>query len=93
MCTKAAAMRFTQHLPASVGTHALRRARSSPGCLFQKDIRHRVLADLLLEEAKVVVAPGVGFGTHGEGYVRLGLLSSEERLAEAVQRIGKLNLI
>ncbi|CAM4402284.1 aminotransferase [Paenibacillus endophyticus] len=49
-------------------------------------------ADLLLQEADVVVAPGVGFGTHGEGFVRLGLLTSEERLQEAVERIGKLNL-
>lgn len=50
------------------------------------------LADLILREAKVVVAPGLGFGEYGEGYVRVGLLSSEERLAEAVERIGKLNL-
>jgi aminotransferase len=50
------------------------------------------LADLLLQEAKVVVAPGVGFGGGGEGYVRLGLLSTEARLEEAVQRIGKLHL-
>lgn len=49
-------------------------------------------ADLLLQEADVVVAPGVGFGTHGEGYVRLGLLTNEARLKEAVERIGKLNL-
>jgi len=49
-------------------------------------------ADLLLEEAKVAVAPGVGFGNHGEGYVRVGLLSSEERMKEAAYRIGKLNL-
>lgn len=49
-------------------------------------------ADLLLEEAKVAVAPGVGFGDHGEGYVRVGLLSSEERMREAASRIGKLNL-
>lgn len=49
-------------------------------------------ADLLLEEAKVAVAPGVGFGDHGEGYVRVGLLSSEERMREAAYRIGKLNL-
>lgn len=49
-------------------------------------------ADLLLQEAHVVVAPGVGFGTHGEGFVRLGLLTDEERLQEAVERIGKLNL-
>ncbi|MEF7437346.1 pyridoxal phosphate-dependent aminotransferase [Paenibacillus lautus] len=49
-------------------------------------------ADLLLEEAKVAVAPGVGFGDHGEGYVRVGLLSSEERMREAAYRIGRLNL-
>ncbi|WP_419873692.1 pyridoxal phosphate-dependent aminotransferase [Candidatus Pristimantibacillus sp. PTI5] len=49
-------------------------------------------ADLLLQEADVVVAPGVGFGTHGEGFVRLGLLTGEARLQEAVERIGKLNL-
>jgi aminotransferase len=49
-------------------------------------------ADKLLYEADVVVAPGVGFGSHGEGYVRLGLLTSEERLREAVARIGKLGL-
>ncbi|OMF33804.1 LL-diaminopimelate aminotransferase [Paenibacillus sp. FSL H8-0548] len=49
-------------------------------------------ADLLLQEADVVVAPGVGFGTHGEGFVRLGLLTNEARLEEAIERIGKLNL-
>ncbi|WP_458123051.1 aminotransferase class I/II-fold pyridoxal phosphate-dependent enzyme [Paenibacillus sp. Z3-2] len=49
-------------------------------------------ADLLLREAKVAVAPGIGFGSHGEGYVRAGLLSDENRLCEAVERIGKLNL-
>jgi aminotransferase len=48
--------------------------------------------DYLLKEAKVVVAPGVGFGPSGEGYVRVALLTSEERLEEAVERIGKLNL-
>lgn len=50
------------------------------------------LADLLLEEAKIVVAPGIGFGESGEGYVRLGLLTPEARLQEAVDRIAKLNL-
>ncbi|GIP15075.1 diaminopimelate aminotransferase [Paenibacillus montaniterrae] len=49
-------------------------------------------ADLLLEQAGVVVAPGNGFGSTGEGYVRLGLLTSEERLQEAIHRIGKLSL-
>ncbi|MCL7747067.1 pyridoxal phosphate-dependent aminotransferase [Halalkalibacter alkaliphilus] len=49
-------------------------------------------ADLVLEKARVVVAPGVGFGKHGEGYVRIGLLSEEKVLQEAMERIGKLQL-
>ncbi|MDR9853929.1 pyridoxal phosphate-dependent aminotransferase [Paenibacillus sp. VCA1] len=49
-------------------------------------------ADLLLQKAKVAVAPGIGFGDHGEGYVRVGLLTSEERLREAARRIGELGL-
>lgn len=49
-------------------------------------------ADMLLAQANVVVAPGVGFGAHGEGYVRVGLLTNEERLEEAAERIGRLNL-
>ncbi|QHT61805.1 pyridoxal phosphate-dependent aminotransferase [Paenibacillus lycopersici] len=49
-------------------------------------------SDYVLEHADVVLAPGIGFGTHGEGYVRLGLLASEERLQEAIRRIGKLRL-
>lgn len=50
------------------------------------------LADKILTEANVVVAPGIGFGAAGEGYVRLGLLAPEQRLQEAVERIGRLNL-
>lgn len=49
-------------------------------------------ADLLLQKAHVAVAPGIGFGEHGEGYVRVGLLTSEERLKEAAERIGRLQL-
>ncbi|MRD10128.1 LL-diaminopimelate aminotransferase, partial [Bacillus thuringiensis] len=49
-------------------------------------------SDLLLEKANVAVAAGNGFGEYGEGYVRVGLLTSEERLKESAYRIGKLNL-
>lgn len=49
-------------------------------------------ANLLLEEAHVVVAAGNGFGSLGEGYVRIGLLDTEERLIEAAERIGKLQI-
>lgn len=49
-------------------------------------------SDLLLEKAHIIVAPGIGFGTFGEGYVRVGLLTNEDRLVEAVRRIGRLDL-
>ncbi|MFC9541444.1 pyridoxal phosphate-dependent aminotransferase [Lysinibacillus sp. NPDC056959] len=49
-------------------------------------------ADALLDKADIAVAAGNGFGLYGEGYVRVGLLVSEERLREAVSRIEKLNL-
>lgn len=47
-------------------------------------------ANLLLEQASVAVSAGNGFGLHGEGYVRVGLLVSPERLVEAVERIAHL---
>ncbi|MFQ5800382.1 MAG: aminotransferase class I/II-fold pyridoxal phosphate-dependent enzyme, partial [Candidatus Hydrothermarchaeales archaeon] len=40
-----------------------------------------------LLEAGVVVTPGVGFGEHGEGYVRLALTQPEERIKEALKRM------
>lgn len=49
-------------------------------------------ADLLLEKADVAVAAGNGFGEYGEGYIRVGLLVSEERLREAFVRIEKIGL-
>ncbi|QHA90647.1 pyridoxal phosphate-dependent aminotransferase [Bacillus sp. N1-1] len=49
-------------------------------------------ADFLLENVQIVVAPGNGFGEYGEGYVRVGLLTSEDKLREAVERIKSLNL-
>ncbi len=46
----------------------------------------------LLEKIKVAVAPGVGFGEFGEGYVRVGLLTTNERIKEAISRIENLEL-
>ncbi len=48
--------------------------------------------DFLLEKANVAVAAGNGFGTHGEGYVRVGLLVDKERIKEAMERIEKLGI-
>ncbi len=44
----------------------------------------------VLEEGHVVTTPGVGFGPSGEGFFRVSLTSSEERIQEAVGRLAKL---
>ena len=43
----------------------------------------------LLEKTGIVTTPGNGFGAPGEGYIRMTLCTSKERLAEAVGRIKK----
>jgi alanine-synthesizing transaminase len=43
----------------------------------------------LLEEAKVAVTPGVGFGDLGEGYVRVALVENEHRIRQAVRNIKR----
>jgi LL-diaminopimelate aminotransferase len=48
------------------------------------------LARRLLSEAGIVTTPGVGFGPHGEGFIRAALTVSVERVREAVERIGNL---
>ena len=42
---------------------------------------------LLLERAKVAVAPGIGFGEHGDGHVRIALVENTQRLRQAVRNI------
>jgi alanine-synthesizing transaminase len=44
-------------------------------------------AKLLLTHARVAVSPGVGFGEHGDGHVRLALVENEQRLRHAVRNI------
>jgi len=46
-------------------------------------------ATLLLEQAGVVVTPGSAYGEHGEGYIRISLCVSEERLQEALERMRR----
>jgi len=41
----------------------------------------------LLEEAKIAVAPGVGFGDYGDDHVRIALIENEHRLRQAVRGI------
>ncbi|EPZ48245.1 MULTISPECIES: pyridoxal phosphate-dependent aminotransferase [Alicyclobacillus] len=54
-----------------------------------KGVDSVTFAEELLVGAHVAVAPGRGFGEHGEGYVRVGLLNTEERLREAAVRIAE----
>jgi aspartate/methionine/tyrosine aminotransferase len=48
------------------------------------------LAQLLVEQAGVVVTPGIGFGDSGEGHFRIALMRSPaERVIEGAERIAK----
>ncbi|MCD6035998.1 MAG: aminotransferase [Rickettsiales bacterium] len=42
---------------------------------------------LLLEEAHVAVAPGIGFGKHGDEYVRIAMVENEQRIRQATRNI------
>jgi alanine-synthesizing transaminase len=42
---------------------------------------------LLLAKAKVAVAPGIGFGEHGEGHVRIAFVENNHRLRQAIRNI------
>ena len=47
------------------------------------------LADLLLEEAGVATLAGSGFGTRGEGYIRISYANSIENIQKALTRISE----
>lgn len=42
---------------------------------------------LLLERADIAVAPGIGFGEYGDGFVRIGLVENTQRIRQAVRNI------
>jgi alanine-synthesizing transaminase len=44
---------------------------------------------LLVENAEVAVSPGVGFGEHGEGFVRIALVENEQRIRQAARNIRR----
>ena len=44
---------------------------------------------LLVEKAEVAVSPGVAFGEHGEGYVRIALVENEQRIRQAARNIRR----
>lgn len=44
---------------------------------------------LLVEKADVAVAPGIGFGEHGDDFVRLALVENEHRIRQAARNIKR----
>jgi alanine-synthesizing transaminase len=54
-----------------------------------KEAGSMLFSKLLVEEAGVAVAPGVGFGEYGEGYVRIGLVENEQRIRQAARNVKR----
>jgi alanine-synthesizing transaminase len=54
------------------------------------DIGSMAFSKILLREAEVAVAPGIGFGEYGEGYVRLGLVENEHRIRQAARGVRRV---
>jgi len=44
-------------------------------------------AEMVLEKAGVVITPGIGYGSYGEGYFRIALTVEVDRIEEALQRM------
>jgi alanine-synthesizing transaminase len=44
---------------------------------------------LLIEKADVAVAPGVGFGEHGDDFVRIALVENEHRIRQAARNVKR----
>jgi alanine-synthesizing transaminase len=44
---------------------------------------------LLIEKAEIAVSPGVGFGEHGEGHVRIALVENEQRIRQAARNLRR----
>ena len=47
-------------------------------------------AKRLMEEADVAVAPGLGFGERGEGFVRIALVENEQRIRQAARGVKRM---
>ena len=45
---------------------------------------------MLLEKAKVAVAPGIGFGEGGDHFVRFSLVENEHRIRQAIRGIREV---
>jgi alanine-synthesizing transaminase len=55
-----------------------------------RSIGSLAFAKRLMEEADIAVAPGAGFGAHGDGYVRIGLVENEQRIRQAARNVRRM---
>ena len=44
---------------------------------------------LLVEKAELAVSPGIAFGEHGEGFVRIALVENEQRVRQAARNVRR----
>jgi len=56
----------------------------------EKGVGSMAFADRVLDRAGVIMLPGVGFGAFAEGFMRVALTVTEDRLKEAVDRLKKI---
>jgi len=54
-----------------------------------RDVGSMTFATLMVEKSGVVVSPGVAFGEHGEGYVRIAMVENEQRIPQAAPNIRR----
>lgn len=54
-----------------------------------REVGSMQFATLLVEKSGVVVSPGVAFGEHGEGYVRIAMVENEQRIRQAARGVRR----
>ena len=59
------------------------------GRIPDNEVSSEVMADRVLYGSRVFITPGFIFGSNGERYLRISLCATEEKLAEALERIEK----
>jgi alanine-synthesizing transaminase len=55
-----------------------------------REIGSMQFAKIMLKEAQVAVAPGIGFGEYGDGHVRIGMVENKQRLRQATRNIRQM---
>ena len=54
-----------------------------------REVGSMQFATLMVEKSGVVVSPGVAFGEHGEGFVRIAMVENEQRIRQAARNIRR----